>query len=100
VTKTLYPNTIENAKKVGYEKLSEHWVGDENASHVIHDTVTGTFTFMDINSIFALIALDKLGLSTLAIQGSDGLDFHELPVWSIKAAMEAAYQAGLKAGGS
>ncbi|MCK5639715.1 MAG: hypothetical protein KAJ19_02920 [Gammaproteobacteria bacterium] len=44
------------------------------------------------------IAKDELDLDTLEIQGSDGLDFHELPVWSIKKALEAAYQAGLKAG--
>lgn len=40
------------------------------------------------------IAQSALGLETLATRNSDSLDFHELAVWQIKAALEAAYAAG------
>lgn len=40
------------------------------------------------------IARDVLGLETLETRKSDGLDFHDLAVWNIKAALEAAYKAG------
>jgi hypothetical protein len=43
------------------------------------------------------IATKTLGLETLDTRNSDRLDFHELSVWSIKAALEAAYAAGQKA---
>ncbi len=40
------------------------------------------------------IARSVLGLDTLATQNSDRLDFHELAVWQIQEALEAAYKAG------
>lgn len=39
-----------------------------------------------------------LGIRTLETRNSDRLDFHELAVWSIKAVVEAAYDAGLAQG--
>ena len=44
------------------------------------------------------IALKKLGLETLEQRYSDELDFHEHAVWTIRAALEAAYAAGLRDG--
>jgi hypothetical protein len=44
----------------------------------------------------AEIAARVLGISTLATQKSDRLDFHDLAVWSIREALEAAYEAGRK----
>lgn len=44
------------------------------------------------------IALKKLGLETLEQRYSDELDFHEHAVWTIQAALEAAYAAGLTDG--
>lgn len=44
------------------------------------------------------IALKCLGLHTLETRNSDGLDFHELAVWEIRGALEAAYTAGVEAG--
>ena len=35
-----------------------------------------------------------LHLETLETRNSDGLDFHEVAVWSIRAALEAAFEAG------
>lgn len=46
------------------------------------------------DQIIAKIAADHLDLSTLDTQNSDSLDFHEMAVWSIKAALEAAFAAG------
>ena len=40
------------------------------------------------------IAKQTLGLETLETRNSDRLDFHDLNVASIKAALLAAYQAG------
>ena len=43
------------------------------------------------------IATQILNLETLDTRNSDRLDFHELSVWGVKAALEAAYAAGQKA---
>ena len=40
------------------------------------------------------IAFEYLGTETLDTRNSDSLDFINLPVWSIKAALEAAFNAG------
>lgn len=43
------------------------------------------------------IAKKWLGLKTLETSGRDGLDFSDQAVWSLKAALEAAYEAGKNA---
>ena len=40
------------------------------------------------------IAAEHFRLETLETRNSDGLDFHEVAVWSIRAALEAAFAAG------
>lgn len=40
------------------------------------------------------IARDVLGLETLETRRRDCLDFHELAVWQIREALEAAFEAG------
>lgn len=40
------------------------------------------------------IARKHLGLETLQTRRSDQLDFHDLAVWSIEAALQAAFEAG------
>ena len=40
------------------------------------------------------IANQMLGIDTLETRNRDGLDFHDLAVWQIKAALEAAFAAG------
>ena len=40
------------------------------------------------------IAAKHFGLETLETRNSDGLDFHDVAVWSIRAALEAAFAAG------
>lgn len=41
------------------------------------------------------IAVEQLGLTTLRRRNSGSLDFHELAVWQIRNALEAAYLAGM-----
>ncbi|MEI2637426.1 MAG: hypothetical protein V9F03_00245 [Microthrixaceae bacterium] len=43
------------------------------------------------------IAKQHLGLPTLETRRSDSLDFHDLAVWQLRAALEAAYRAGFAA---
>ncbi len=43
------------------------------------------------------IALEHLHIETLETQNRDRYDFHDLAVWSIKSALEAAYAAGASA---
>ncbi len=47
-----------------------------------------------VDELLADIAKDKLGIATLETQRSDGLDFHEVAVWQLRAALEAAFEAG------
>jgi hypothetical protein len=48
----------------------------------------------------AEIARRILQLDTIETRNADGLDFHELAVWSIRDALMAAYNAGAAASGS
>ncbi len=42
------------------------------------------------------IAKEHLGVYTLETRNSDSLDFHDVSVWQVKHALEAAYIAGAK----
>ena len=44
------------------------------------------------------IAERHLFLETLETRNSDSLDFHETAVWAIRSALEAAFEAGRRAG--
>ena len=47
--------------------------------------------------LLAGIAQKHLFIETLKERESDSLDFHEVSVWGIQAALEAAYDAGIAA---
>jgi hypothetical protein len=49
------------------------------------------------NALLAGIADQRLNLQTLETRNSDSLDFPTLAVWQIKAALEAAFEAGREA---
>lgn len=53
---------------------------------------------IELDRLFHEIARKHLLIDTLERRSRDCLDFHDLPVWSIQAALLAAYQAGLAAG--
>lgn len=48
-------------------------------------------------AILAEIAKEHLSIDTFDSRKSDRLDFHDLAVWSIEQALDAAFQAGLDA---
>jgi hypothetical protein len=48
-------------------------------------------------AIFSSIASKHFRIETLVSRNSDSLDFHDVSVWQIEAALKAAYQAGLAA---
>lgn len=50
-----------------------------------------------LNQLFQRIALDHLFVETLETRNSDRLDFHEVSVWGIKTALQAAFDAGRQA---
>lgn len=47
-----------------------------------------------MNKTIEEIAKNYLFVDTLQNRNSDDLDFHSIPVWSIKEALEQAYLAG------
>lgn len=51
-----------------------------------------------IENILTLIAQNKLGIETLETRQSDRLDFHDVAVWCIRDALEAAFKAGVELG--
>lgn len=48
----------------------------------------------NLQNLLEKIARDHLFIQTLEKQMSDRLDFHEVSVWGIKSALEAAFEAG------
>jgi hypothetical protein len=48
--------------------------------------------------LFTAIAKKHLSIETLATRRSDSLDFHDVSVRGVRAALEAAYKAGFEAG--
>jgi hypothetical protein len=51
-----------------------------------------------IDQIFALIAQKHLFIETLETRNSDRLDFHDVSVWGVRSALEAAFKAGVEFG--
>lgn len=49
-------------------------------------------TYLD--TLFDQIAEQHLSIETLRECKSDCLDFHEVPAWGLRAALQAAYEAG------
>ena len=50
------------------------------------------------HEILAEIALEHLDIETLETRKSDELDFHEVSVWAIQAALREALMAGVQLG--
>jgi hypothetical protein len=46
------------------------------------------------NQVLEAIAKKHLRIDTLQTRDSDSADFHDLSIWSIEAALEAAFEAG------
>ena len=54
-------------------------------------------TTKTLDQLLQQIALDHLFIDTLQTRSSDSLDFHEVSVWGIKSALEAAFASGQQA---
>ena len=52
----------------------------------------------DLDSILTQIASEHLFIDTLETRKRDQLDFHDVAVWSVRKALEAAYLAGVAEG--
>ena len=50
-----------------------------------------------MNLTLEAIARKHLHIETLERRSSDSLDFHDVSVWGVKAALQAAFEAGQKA---
>ena len=46
--------------------------------------------------ILAAIAREHLNITTLATRRSDCLDFHDVAVWQVEAALKASFDAGIR----
>lgn len=51
-----------------------------------------------IELLLTQIAQTKLGIDTLETRRADSLDFHDVAVWCLRDALEAAFNAGLEQG--
>lgn len=51
-----------------------------------------------MEQLIASIAKEQLSIKTLEARNSDCLDFHEVSIWQVRRALEAAYRAGFDAG--
>lgn len=51
----------------------------------------------EVDLLFESIALEHLFIDTLQTRDSDRLDFHEVSVWGVKRALQAAFEAGRNA---
>ena len=50
-----------------------------------------------LDKLLTTIAREQLDIPTLECRNSDSLDFHDLAVWKLRAALDAAYLAGAAA---
>ena len=53
---------------------------------------------MTTNDLFTRIAQTHLSIDTLETRHSDSLDFHDVGVWCVRDALQAAFEAGLAEG--
>ena len=53
---------------------------------------------MTANDLFTRIAQTHLSIDTLETRDRDSLDFHDVGVWCVRDALQAAFEAGLAEG--
>ena len=52
----------------------------------------------NLDQLLTQIASQHLGIETLETRNSDSLDFHDVAVWTLREALQAAYVAGVAQG--
>ena len=60
-------------------------------------TIDHSITQRALDQLLEGIARQHLSFETLQTQRSDQLDFHDVSVWSVKSALQAAFEAGKQA---
>lgn len=55
-------------------------------------------TIDEYRALVERIAHEHFGIDTLETRHGDALDFYDIPVWEIRDALNAAYDAGYEAG--
>ena len=60
-------------------------------------TIDHSITQRALDQLLEGIARQHLSIETLQTQRSDQLDFHDVSVWSVKSALQAAFEAGKQA---
>lgn len=53
-------------------------------------------TMKDLHQQLTEIAQAALGIETLETRGADSLDFHDVAVWRVQSALEAAFNLGMQ----
>lgn len=66
----------------------------ENAYREVAGKTFPRRTPMDKDTLFTDIAQKHLGIETLVLRNRDSLDFHDVSVSGVKAALDAAFEAG------
>ena len=51
-----------------------------------------------LETLLTQIAQQHLGIETLQTRRSDSLDFHDVAVWCVRDALDAAFKAGVEEG--
>lgn len=72
----------------GWRRYFEKSIREETGKKIKHAKPKTT------GELLTAIAQDQLNIETLEERKSDSHDFHDVAVWSIKAALEAAFEAG------
>ena len=80
----------------------DHTMGCKPCHHATPPDVVGMLAGLpdhgaDVQAAIDRIAREQLGVETLAERKRDALDFHEVSVWQIKAALHAAFELGRRA---
>lgn len=66
----------------------------ENIADIVRARLVESIKETEKDKLFNSIALKHLDIETLKTRYMDSLDFHDISVWSLKSALEAAYEAG------
>jgi RNase adaptor protein for sRNA GlmZ degradation len=74
-------------------KLGFTWIQSVHRN-VINKRRSQVMNTQKLEQLLNQIAAEHLHIDTLATRNSDRLDFHEVSVWGLKEALQAAFTAG------
>ena len=89
--------SVQNLSANQSSKLRLGFAAEQRVhADIIHTTAVHEMN--KVNALLTRIAQSKLRIETLESRHRDRLDFHEVSVWELRDALEAAYNAGLEEG--